>query len=164
MFKKMQLEKLWIAFSTGNYDIGESIGDEKSSVLYCFHAFIGCDQTSTFYGRDKVTAFNTWMNYNEVTTVFRTIGNSPKTDDVMGVMSLIEPFVVLLYDRTSTYYEHVNEARKNLFAQKGKSIESIPPTYDALIQHVNRVDYQAGFCLNFSLKKIQDLPSPSEWG
>ena len=78
---------------------------ETSSVyyLYCFHAITGC-------------AFNVWMNYNEVTAVFRTIGNSPETENGMGVMSMIERFVVLLYDRTSKY-EHVNEARKNLFAE-----------------------------------------------
>ena len=52
----------------------------------------------------------------------------------------------------------------NLFAHKGRSIESIPLTYDALMQHVNRVIYQAGFCWNLSLNKIQDLPSPSERG
>ena len=64
------------------------------------------------------------MSYGDVTEAFRVIGNTPKAEDVLNVMPLIERFVVLLYDRTSTY-EHVNEARMNLFAHKGRSVESI---------------------------------------
>ena len=63
---------LHFAFSTGKMfhyisiqDIVESLGDEKRSVLYYFHAFTGCAQT--FYGCGEITTFNTWMNYNEVT-------------------------------------------------------------------------------------------------
>ena len=35
----------------------------------------------------------------------------------------------------------VNEARKQLFSQKAKSIESIPPTQAALIQHTRGAAY-----------------------
>ena len=33
-----------------------------------------------------------------------------------------------------------------LFTQKGRSIEGIPPTKAALIQHTKRATYQAGYC------------------
>ena len=66
MFKKMQLETRWIAFSSGKnfryipiHEIVESIGDENISVLHSFHAFTSCYQTSAFYDRGKVTAFKT---------------------------------------------------------------------------------------------------------
>jgi len=39
----------------------------------------------------------------------------------------------------------VNACRKNLFARKGLSMESIPPTRDALIQHTKRACFQAVF-------------------
>ena len=53
--------------------------------------------------------------------------------------------MILLYDSTSNL-ECVNQARMQLFTQKGRSIEGIPPTKAALIQHTKRATYQAGYC------------------
>ena len=61
----------------------------------------------------------------------------------------IERYVVLLYQRTSAL-SHVNEARKQLFAQNRK-MENIPPTLHALEQHVKRAVYQAGHIWGQSL-------------
>ena len=44
---------------------------------------------------------------------------------------------VLLYDRTSTC-STVNETRKGLFTRKGRMTDSIPPTKDALWNHLKR--------------------------
>ncbi|KAK3877041.1 hypothetical protein Pcinc_018220 [Petrolisthes cinctipes] len=57
----------------------------------------------------------------------------------------LKRFVVLLYDRTSSQ-EYVNEARNHFFTQSGRSIEAMPPTREALRQHIKRAAYQAGFC------------------
>lgn len=48
-----------------------------------------------------------------------------------------------MYDKTSSL-EHVDEARKEIFCQKGKTMERLPPTQDALLQHLKRVAYLAG--------------------
>ena len=69
---------------------------------------------------------------------------------------------MLLYDRTSLC-QGVNDARKVLFAQKGRTLESIPPSADALLQHTARVAYQAGHCWGQCIVSNPDLPSPSEW-
>ncbi|KAG0696019.1 hypothetical protein GWK47_026672 [Chionoecetes opilio] len=45
-------------------------------------------------------------------------------------MSLLERFVVLMYDRTSDTME-VNDARKQLFAHKSRALENIAPTQAA---------------------------------
>ena len=45
-------------------------------------------------------------------------------------MEPLERFVVLLYDPTSSQ-ESVNQARKQLFTQKGKTIDGLPPTQAA---------------------------------
>jgi hypothetical protein len=47
------------------------------------------------------------------------------------VMSVLEGCVVLLYDRTGDLVQ-VNNARKQLFAQKSRSLESILSIYAAL--------------------------------
>ena len=52
-----------------------------------------------------------------------------------SAMAALERFVVLLYDRTSGIL-NVNESRKYLFTQKGRSLENLPQTLAALKQHV----------------------------
>ena len=56
---------------------------------------------------------------------------------------LLECFCVIIYDKTSSL-EYVNEARRELFCQKNKTMETIPPTQDAFLQHCRRASYQAG--------------------
>ena len=58
-------------------------------------------------------------------------------DDV----SLIERFVILLYDVTSSVSD-INTCRRELFTRKGRSVENIPPTKDALSQHIRRAMLQ----------------------
>jgi len=78
-------------------------------------------------------------------------------------MDVLERFVVLLYGRTSSR-EHVNECRKNLFTQNGRSIDALPPTREALKQHIKRAAYQAGYCWGQMMVSTPELPSPSDWG
>lgn len=110
----------------------------------------------------KTTARDTWNNYTDATSAFKTLSNKPTQLDVENAMPALERFVVLLYDRTSTCAE-VDEARGDLFTRKGRAIISIPPTSAALFQHVKRAAYQAGHCWASSLLLNQELPSPSLW-
>ena len=67
-------------------------------------------------------------------------------DDVSDpVMPVLERFVVLLYNRTSDQVS-VNNARKLLFTQKSCSLENLPPTQAALVQHIKRTRYLANCC------------------
>ncbi len=66
-------------------------------------------------------------------------------------------------DRTSSQ-ECVNEARKQLFAQKGRAIDGLPPTQAALVQHIKRAAYQAGHSWAQVMIAAPELPSPREWG
>ena len=54
-----------------------------------------------------------------------------------GDMEHIERYTVILYQRTSPL-SHVNEARKQMFAAGNRRIENIPPTQEALKQHMKR--------------------------
>ena len=51
-----------------------------------------------------------------------------------------------------------------LFAQQVKEIENIPPTQDALAQHVLRVGYEAGHVWGQATIKAPQLPSPADFG
>ena len=61
-----------------------------------------------------------------------------------SVISVLERFVVLLYDRTSDL-ELVNDARKWLFTQKSRTLDNIPPTQAALRQHIKQHIKQASY-------------------
>ena len=78
-------------------------------------------------------------------------------------MDALERFVVLLYDRNSSQ-EHVNECRKHLFTQTGRSIDALRPTREALKQHIKRAAYQAGYCRGQMMVSKPELPSSSDWG
>ena len=81
------------------------------------------------------------------------------TDD----MDEIERFFVVLYKRTSPL-KKVNEARKQLFAHGNWKVENIPPTKEALHQHVKSAVFQAGYIWGQSQIANPEIPSPSDWG
>ena len=109
-----------------------------------FHALTGCDTVSFFNGRGKRTAWDVWGVFPKLTPVLRVLKKaSPKeiTDDCMAVL---ERFVVLLYDRTSSLVK-VNEVRQELFSKRSGNLDSIPPTRASLEQHVKRAVFQEGY-------------------
>ena len=62
----------------------------------------------------------------------------PKLDELMP---MIEWFVVILYERPSEH-STVAEEQWQLFTKKGRRIESIIPTSDALVQHTKSAVFQ----------------------
>ena len=77
-----------------------------------------------------------------MTVSFKRLSDCPSTiseDD----WKLIERYVILLCDRSSLNTD-VNSARRQLFTKKGRPVDGLPPTKDALIQHTFRATYQSG--------------------
>ncbi|KAG7169067.1 hypothetical protein Hamer_G026031 [Homarus americanus] len=134
------LDELWLTFGTGKnrryiaaHQIAKALGPEKSIALPVFHAITGCDTVSAFAGHSKKAAWATWNAFPEVTTAFLSLASTP-SELPDGVLSTMERFIVLLYDRTSTCCD-VNVLRKKLFSRKSRSLEHLPPTRAALEQH-----------------------------
>lgn len=166
--QRIDVMELWIAFGTGRnfrflaaHEMARALGPDRCIALPMFHAFTGCDTISCFAGRGKKTAWDTWSVYETITKAFCSLMEKPES--VNDNMKSLERFVILMYDRTSSL-NCVNQVRKQLFTQKGRSIESIPPTKAALLQHSRRATYQASYCWGQALKAVQDLPCPSNWG
>ena len=144
-------DELWVAFGTGGHfrfipihEVAAAVGPRKSANLPLFHAITGCDTVSSFAGIGKKTAWAAWNVYPEVTEAFEELLHmaDPISDRTLEV---IERFVVLMYSRTSDL-SRVNDARKQLVAQKSRSLENIPPTQAALEQHLKRARYQYNCC------------------
>lgn len=170
VMQHVQLEKMWILFGVGKkmryipiHELCNSLTPEKCIVLPLFHALTGCDQSSSFAGRSKKTAWTVWKMFDELTNSLESIHCCPSADQVQSIMPTIERFVTLMYDRGSTCAT-VNDARKDLFTKKGRMIEAIPPTANALFLHLKRSVYQGSFVWGQVLRPIQSLPSPEDWG
>ena len=127
------LDELWISFGSSKkvcylpaHTIATSLGREKAGVLNMFDALTGCDTVSFFSGRGKKTAWDVWKVFPELTPVLKALLMLPvDIDDTC--LDVIERFVILLYDRTSSL-TRVNEARQELFSRKARSLDNIPPT------------------------------------
>ncbi|XP_063958716.1 uncharacterized protein LOC135154779 [Lytechinus pictus] len=169
MASKMDGVALWLAFGHGRilryiaaHTISRKLGLERSWGLLFLHAVTGCDTVSALSGIGKKTVWDVWNSMPNLGEVFNRLSNAPfevTNDD----MDTIERFFVVLYSRTSSL-KKVNEARKQLFAQGNRQLENIPPTKEALRQHVKRAVYQAGHIWGQSQKANPELPSPADWG
>ena len=169
-FLKLGAETLWVAFGVGSnfrylavHEIVNVLGIERCSILPGFHALTGCDTVSAFFGRGKKTAWDAWTAFPEVNKALKEMNTLEKFEDLSQVsLSLVERFVVLIYDKTSTMFS-VNQARKELFCRKQRSISNLPPTSAALHQHIKRSCLQL-FVWNQCLTLNPSVRPPDEWG
>ena len=102
------------------------------------------------------------MSFDGVTETLLRLSTPPCTltpDD----RAVLERFVVLLYDKASNCLD-VNGARRHLFIKKARQIEHIPPTSDALQQHIKRAVYQGSYIWGQAENPTPAYPNPSEWG
>ena len=96
------------------HDISRIIGVGKSQALFAFHAFTDCDQTSSFAHYGEKTARRAWGAFNGVTAASQALSNAPTVDAVDEVMPILERYVTIMYDRTSTCMK-VNDGKRDLF-------------------------------------------------
>ena len=55
-------------------------------------------------------------------------------------------------------------ARKGLFMHKNLQFDDLPPSKEALIQHIMRPSYQGGVLWGQSLKQNMKVHPPDMWG
>ena len=169
-FHKLGLSELWIRFGTGKHtrflpihEIVLNVGPERARCLGIFHALSGCDQTSFLSTCGKKKAWNTWMKFSDLTDTMLVLAQQPVSmNTVTESMAVIERFVCLMYSAVTNEHE-VNKCRRYLFT-KGRQLESLPPTQDALFQHVLRAVYQGSFVWGQATIAMQILPKPTDWG
>ena len=127
---------IWVAFGKGKHfsylhinSICTVLGKDKSLSLPVFHSFIGCDTTSGFFGKGKKIAWEAWKCNPQLTTAFADIAMHPfqPLDEDSVVFYLLERFVAIMYNKTSNL-EHVDQARLELFCQRNRGMENLPPT------------------------------------
>lgn len=131
--------------------IYNEFADISETMIY-FHTFTGCKTVSSFHTIGKTKAFNAWMKYRQVDVAFKALIElkTPDIDEI--ILEKIQRFVILMYDNSSKL-TLVNDCRWALF-KKNTSIEKVPPTLDALQQHIKRACFQSKTYLQCTQKYI----------
>ncbi|CAH3124044.1 unnamed protein product [Porites lobata] len=156
-------KELWVSYETGkNQKILPAHLSPSPPCLPIFHALTGCDTTSFFAGYGKRPAWAVWENFPNVTSTFLELAGTPSSISEENLCT-IERFIILIYDRTN-HLSKVNDARKCLFTKKGRGLEGVPSTRDALEQHVKCAVYQGGYVRGQATVLKPVLPEPTNWG
>lgn len=127
-------------------------GSESS--LLAFHALTGCDSTSFISNHTKHTAFKVFIEHH---ALLQQLG---KGELSAQVIANAENFICKLYKVGNT--KSVDDARYILFGKTTKP-EALPPTSDALYQHLKRVHYQS-LIWNLAPCAKPILPLPADMG
>ena len=118
------------------HDIYSTMSSAKAKALPASHTLF-----FSFSGTGKKSAYAKWNTRPELTsTLCHLMDKSvkPSSDDI----AVIESVVISLYSVSCTLTD-VNQARQQIFAQSSHTVEYLPPTKAALVEHVKRTTYQA---------------------
>lgn len=166
--RKIQLKKLWISFGVGKahnviavHQLANTIGPDRCSGMMFFHAFTGCDTVSGFSGKGKKSFWKAWKAMPEVTHVFKELSRPVNAVEIRH-MDVLARFVIVAYDIASDLTD-IDQERKALF-MKGRAMERLPPTFDALLQHTKRSCLQAGYIWGQSWIANPEYPDFGDWG
>lgn len=137
--------------------------DEISDILPFFHAFSGnYPTTSAFNGIGKKTAWNALKKFEGLESAVRDLMGDNSIEWNEPSLDVSERFVISMYD-PKVKHRSLGECRRVLFSIKRKPIDKIPPTRDALEQHIKRALLQASIWTQ-CLKKNTATYKPEEWG
>ena len=165
-----KIDDIWVTFGSGKNLANHSIrriynklGEPKAKAILFFHAFTGCDTTSAFRGKAKKTAWNTWQAFPDATNVFMDLSMNPfQIMEESPNFDVVQRLVINMYSKSSPLTD-VNDARMEIFCQKNQSMENLPPTKDALLQHTRRSIYQTGiWAMSFLSAPL--IPAAQEFG
>ena len=169
--KELGLSELYIRYGVGKQrrdipiqDVCYQLGPRECQALGMFHANSGSDFSSFKRGIGKKTAWSAWKAMPEMTDAFI------KATEMPGDFSMESPLMACFEKLTCREYSktldanQVNEARRELFTKVHRGLENIPPTKNALYQHVRRALYVAAFMYKRCMNKRMELPSPGDWG
>ena len=109
-------------------------------------------------------AWEVWNCFPDVSTAFVWIALNPFTQFDAGspTFRLLKRFTVVLYSKKSST-EFVDEARMESFCTDNITMENIPPTADALLQHEKQQPIKLLLWIS-SQDFQQKQPKPESWG
>ena len=130
------------------------------TVIFKVHSLlIGCDTTSAFYGKGKVTALKIARMKEEYAILFGNLGKTVALSTQLK--NGLYGFVCHLYGFDGC--SDVNSVRYQMF-KGGKYVEELlPPNQDSLDNHISRANYQS-YIWRHAVQPILSLPNICDHG
>ena len=116
--------------------LAHALGTEICKSLPGYHAFIGCDTTSAFYGKGKKRSFEILIKDRTIRAGMAGLGVAPEC--TLDTQKSCELFVCRLYGQQNC--TSINEARYKIFCAMAPACQNLPATADALSLHVKRTN------------------------
>ena len=146
----------------------EMHGREQCDAVLGLHAFSGCDSTSSFVRKGKITVLKKFRKDSGYCKTFASLGSLNLENDFHDG---IEQFVCCLYGRPK--YTSVDKLRYDLCLEKfqtgggsgplsacdGTDLSLLPPCKTSLRLHTERANYQTLIWKNAHIQ-TPDIPSP----
>ena len=172
LFKDGEILSLSVQFGTG-YDIRlydilelhEEIGDTKSLGLPFFHAFTGCDTTSSFFQHGKCKFRDAWMASDPpITNTFIELSNMPIAINA-DHQHILELYLMAVYlPKSYKSFSDINDARiKSFFHSTDPKLRSTIISRKGLYEHIKRSALQAGWLWKECEKEVEPQ-DPALWG
>ena len=125
-----------------------------------FHAFTGSDSTSSFKFKGKRFCWNVSNDMPEL--IFASIADNPFNISP-ELKDIAFRFVCNLYLKESPENGDVDQTRMRVFSHRTRDVERIPPTSDALSQHLERSVFQASIWISAHKAMMPPL-NPIDYG
>ena len=148
------------------------MSEDLISSLLGFHAFTGCDSTSSFVRKGKLKPLRFLTNSREFQSIFQDIGEQPHTSDI--TRKGLEKFTCKIYGGSEI--SNINTLRylkaqerfpqkgaKLLFKKYNADLSLLPPCLLSLQLHIDRANYQT-YVWKQALNAYPELPSLEENG
>ena len=136
----------------------EKYGEQVCLSLLGFHAFTGCDSTSSFRGKGKVGPFSLMLKSSFFTALFAHLGETWTLTEHQ--LESLEEFVCQMYNQNT---KSVNKARLKMFQETFKTDHTLPPNKESLVLHCKRANCQTALWRQ-SLMPMITAPLPNTLG
>ena len=132
--------------------------------LLLLHSLSGCDCTSSFWHVRKVKFWDAWLMNSVVSKTFLIYSNRSTLPLAEENLKVIEWFALSLYATVPDISWSVDIGRYQISKDRDNSeIRSLPPTRDALIQHIHKVTYVSGYIWGTLHIPTRTEKSPLKW-
>ena len=180
-FHQLQDKKIWVESSVQSKNISinrlfDQVGEPLCKALPFYHAFTGCDYTSSFNWKGKIKPFKLLEKNPELQEAFLNPSHSDSISD--DIKSIIESIVCQMHGRKKT--NSVDQARLEIFVTKykpkkgsaslnqiqAKKLDSsiMPPCSKVLHQKIKRCIYVASIWTNsLRMKPTPYFPPSFGW-
>ena len=139
------LQNTFVSMASGMFDIKRiwtNLGPERAKSLPAFHAFTGSDNTGRFSRIGKATWLKIYMKAEDhfLKALQLLSESSPVTEHLQSALAA---FVCIPYTPKGVKIDSIPELRWHFFCKNLAENDKLPPTLDALKQHVLRAHIQA---------------------